>query len=617
MNTQSNYNVYVTDEIRTHARKRARDFVDNETQFQLGALPTEQAHPYTSDFTATVQRDASEGVLQLLSVDGELPSIARNVVLRDSFDALVHSFIRTVRERRRVCFSGCGSTGRLSIMLEEMWRGFWEERAGVERGAAERSGEDDGADDILLGAARLACSIMTGGDRALIRSVENFEDYEQFGARQVADTNLKQGDLLVAISEGGETSSVIGTAREALRRGCKVVFLFNNPERILREQVERTRTLLDAPGATSIELFSGAMALSGSTRLQATTLEMVIVGIAMDEAFRRIEGTFDEKSRIASRLEAVNDFAGVIASLQRDENREVLGRLAQAEAETYEAGGRITYFARRYLLDIFCDTTERSPTFMLPPFRPFDDHESPPSWAFAKDPTSESDEAWRRMLRRAPRGLDWSADDYLKMDAPEHLVAHPPTLDRKEIARYHIGSEQDPSRYQGVPSLYITITVSSKSAPTTEPIVPSDGENGRELHLLITDGEPGSHRSPDEEVLSIRLPQSVINLWHHVAVKLIFNSVSTATMGIMQRIRRNWMVQVDPTNKKLIDRGSRIIAQIAGIPYEDACFELFTSLGARRVSVNRGEATTISPVVAALERLGYHQDDKKRPPIDE
>ncbi len=45
---------------------------------------------------------------------------------------------------------------------------------------------------------------------------------------------------------------------------------------------------------------------------------------------------------------------------------------------------------------------------------------------------------------------------------------------------------------------------------------------------------------------------------------------------------------------KLIDRGSRIIAQLAGISYEEACTELHISLEARRAAAETGESSTTS-----------------------
>ena len=70
-------------------------------------------------------------------------------------------------------------------------------------------------------------SIMTGGDYAMIRAVEFFEDYQSFGRRQVAEQQLSPVDMLVAITEGGETSSVLGTCAEALSRGSRVFLMFN------------------------------------------------------------------------------------------------------------------------------------------------------------------------------------------------------------------------------------------------------------------------------------------------------------------------------------------------------------------------------------------------------
>jgi len=68
-------------------------------------------------------------------------------------------------------------------------------------------------------------SIMTGGDYALIRSVESFEDYAEFGRRQTRELGVTGNDILIAITEGGETSSVLGTVDEAVDNGAEVFLL--------------------------------------------------------------------------------------------------------------------------------------------------------------------------------------------------------------------------------------------------------------------------------------------------------------------------------------------------------------------------------------------------------
>jgi N-acetylmuramic acid 6-phosphate etherase len=54
------------------------------------------------------------------------------------------------------------------------------------------------------------------------------------------------------------------------------------------------------------------------------------------------------------------------------------------------------------------------------------------------------------------------------------------------------------------------------------------------------------------------------------AQKLVLNMLSTATMVRLGKVYGNLMVDVRPTNEKLVDRARRIIAQIADVSYEEA-----------------------------------------------
>ena len=66
-------------------------------------------------------------------------------------------------------------------------------------------------------------------------------------------------------------------------------------------------------------------------------------------------------------------------------------------------------------------------------------------------------------------------------------------------------------------------------------------------------------------------------MFEHLAVKLMINIVSTGTMAKMGRIRGNYMVYISISNKKLIDRATRIVADLCGVDYERANYELFLS----------------------------------------
>jgi N-acetylmuramic acid 6-phosphate etherase len=572
----------------------ARRFIEQETQFHLGALPTERAHPKTRDFSATIRRDTAAGAAMLLSVDHDIPPRAAQVFGSAEYRALVDAIVRATREGRRVGFSGCGATGRLAIILERMWRQFWEEEA-------RRAGDADSARGVdCRRRAESGYSIMTGGDRALIRSVENFEDYQEFGRRQVRDLGLAAGDLLVAITEGGETSSVIGTAWEAFERGCSVFFVFNNPADVLVAHIERSRAMLECPGITKIDLSTGPMALSGSTRLQATTAEMLVVGAALEQAGEQIAGG---GTAAAAAIDRAAAFEALVEALSSGPALAGIAAAIDLESRIYRAGGLVTYVCEEFLLDIISDTTERTPTFKLPPFRTRDDTASPPSWAFVKDPARTTREAWDHMLRRPPRGIAWRREDYIAMKGTERMIADPPVLDREAIYRYGIGNEPDPSRVAASASELIGVTVGSPPSEALRRFLTTEGAAySRRTLLAIGRGAPaGLSGAWSSIAVRVALPASPMNLFAHLAVKLVFNTVSTGTMGVMGRIWGNWMIQVDATNKKLVDRATRIIAALADMGYDEACVELHRTLAEEPSTAGGGGD---SCVVRTLRRLG-------------
>ncbi len=166
----------------------------------------------------------------------------------------------TLKAGNNIFFCGCGATGRLSLTIETLWRQ-------VHKG--------DGLKDRVF-------SFMSGGDVALIRSIENFEDYPQYGARQLIEAGFKPGDLLISTTEGGETPFVIGaTEKAALISDRKPFFLYCNPDDILCEVAERSKLVIQNQHIEKINLTVGPMAVTGSTRMQSSTILLAAAGIAM------------------------------------------------------------------------------------------------------------------------------------------------------------------------------------------------------------------------------------------------------------------------------------------------------------------------------------------------
>ncbi|MBQ4202333.1 MAG: hypothetical protein II655_01390, partial [Thermoguttaceae bacterium] len=346
--------------------EKAEDFIKNETQFHLGMLTTEQSHPKTRTLSQTLQNDVPAGMLQLYSVDDDLPPVLKKTVASPEFANLQDAIYKSLAAGGRVSFSGCGATGRLSILLDAANKKFCRQSA---QKLPDRA-------DLFKTLAAQTNAIMTGGDFALIRSVESFEDFISFGKRQYEESGIGPNDALVAISEGGETSSVIGTIHAALDAGIPAFFLFNNPSDLMASRVERSRAVIEDPRVTVVNLTTGPMAIAGSTRMQATTIELLVAGFAFETALmRRLKDVLSPEEVAAlgfddrTPAEKAADFDVMLTEIRSDANVKTAADYVDFECDLYKRGGRVTYFARDYELDIFTDTTERSPTFKIPPFR--------------------------------------------------------------------------------------------------------------------------------------------------------------------------------------------------------------------------------------------------------
>ena len=98
------------------------------------------------------------------------------------------------------------------------------------------------------------------------------------------------------------------------------------------------------------------------------------------------------------------------------------------------------------------------------------------------------------------------------------------------------------------------------------------------------------------------IADSPLEIWKHLAVKLAFNCLSTGTMAAMGRVAGNWMSWVSISNKKLIDRGIRLLVELGGISYEEAAQRLFAAEEWVESQDWTGKETPCA-VQVALERL--------------
>lgn len=454
---------------------KAQEFLRVSGEFRLGHLPTERPHPLTAELSHWAQHDLPLAWQRLLEVDqGALTLFGQDLSVVDEMAA---SWAEVLSTGGRIFLSGCGATGRLSLVLEKIWR-------------------EDCRDYKHLAWQDKVISFMAGGDVALIRSIENFEDHPHFGARQLRELGFTQNDLLIASTEGGETPFVIGATLAAKNISKHPpYFLFCNPSALLATSVLRSREILLDKNIKARSLYVGPMALSGSTRMQASSILMLAIGLAMLKVQR------PETSALA-----------FLAQLKRALNySSQLCVFVEREAQLYQQKKRLLYRCDSELaISVLTDTTERSPTFGLPVFENEQDLMPSPAWCFLKMPgTLHAGSAWRQLLGRAPRALAWT--EYQGLVEEERLYG------------YNISE--------------------SKGASSD---IPFDLDWSEEtLRWRLNNLTHTFYLGPCPRLM------------RHMVLKMFLNSHSTLVMGRLGRYRGNWMTFVKASNNKLVDRAIR------------------------------------------------------------
>ena len=585
------------------ASPESLDYVVNKTPFQLHALLTEQRHPKTWNLSEKIKTDTEAGLRMLFSVDEDIAARLEKLAADKALlEQLVSEIEYAILAKKKIYVYGCGATGRLAKQMESsFWRPFWKKvKAEADLWSKCRSRLDPLIENGLIGE-------MTGGDRALISSLEGFEDLQLIGRLQLKDRGVSKGDLVICVTEGGETSSVIGTVLGALDQWKaeagynpaesrkRLYFVYNNPDDRLKP-FERSRKVIEEPGITKINLATGPQAITGSTRMQATTIETFVVGCALETAvervLRRVLGKkdmarlgFTAETELAARI---GRFAGLLQEVKR--NIPAIAALTDLETRTYAASHFSTYFAGAGLITVFIDSTERSPTFRL---YPLDTVKEPQRkcwiqvWTEASDPRS----AWLAFLGRPFRGLtpalyqkpfeDEIDDPYLRAKALESLQKA--GNDQQDLYDFSFAAAGSNIKWRGpaagalgVAALFPDEVAELKNLNSPfrkfgELFVKAGAGLG---FVLITDKPAKGAVNPAPDLSfaqdKTKKPTVVVRLEitdgsdpfgveRHIALKMLLNAHSTAVMAKLGRVIGNTMTNVSPTNLKLIGRATFLI----------------------------------------------------------
>jgi N-acetylmuramic acid 6-phosphate (MurNAc-6-P) etherase len=583
--------------LRIKPSAQSSDYVQNKKQFQLHSLLTEQRHPKTWDVSYVIKQDIKEGLEQIFSVDRDISQTFKELTADISlYEQAIRAIVRAITEGKKIFVYGCGSTGRLAKQMESaVWRPFWNKLK------TKSDVWDKLKDSIPADVEERLIGEMTGGDRALISALEGFEDLKLVGKLQLRDRGVEKGDAVFCITEGGETSSVIGAILEALDQYGELTrdtsqdarehlyFIYNNPDEVLLP-FDRSRVVLENPVITKINLTTGPQAITGSTRMQAATAETFVLGTILEFGIREFLKNFlsdeelfklgfTQKTDCRERLRKFEDITNfLIDSL---ENIECLTAL---ESSTYQRGNFVTYYANDALITVFIDCAERSPTFHLHPLDTVYDKKRN-CWLQVWTEGDDLHDAWQNFLGRdfcgleekfyRPHFLNDIEDVYLR-EAAMHSLSQA-GYNQKEFYDFSFAERNIKTRgpQQGDLGICVCIdeeidSLALKDSPSQQ-FVRLFKDNSASLGLILV-GDRDSNTverlirslnlSADKDiVIHLELPRAgdPLNINRQILIKMLLNGHSTAVMAWLGRVVGNTMTHVNPSNLKLIGRATYLI----------------------------------------------------------
>ncbi|WP_226468571.1 hypothetical protein [Luteimonas panaciterrae] len=614
------------------------DYVRNKTQFQLHTLLTEQRHQRTWDLSERISQDTAEGLRMLFSVDDDITARLEKLSREPAPSALSDAIEQALLQRRKIYIYGTGATGRLAKEMEStFWRPFW--RRVLADPAIRAKLKPHLSADIeseLIGE-------MTGADRALISSLEGFEDLQLIGRLQLADHGIRKGDVVIEVTEGGETSAGIGTVLGALDQwkfvegegGNKpatnydpaeaakhLFFVYNNPDSVLLP-FERSRQVIEQPGITKLNLTTGPQAITGSTRMQATTIETFVIAHAAQEAVERVLERFLDAEDLArlgfergtSLQQRFARFPEVLSAVKVTVLD--LAKLTDLESETYRDGHFSTYFADRGLITVFIDSTERSPTFRLFPLDIVNEAQRK-SWIQVWAPARDTQEAWRKMLGRSFRGLQPERyrepfatridDPYLRNAALESLKR----AGDDQQALYDFSFE-DGLKHRGPQpgDLGVMVAVGDESRALADRgsafarFGVAFEEHDARLGIVHVGTEPAPVWGDADAIVHVAVGtrDDPFGVDQQIALKMLLNAHSTAVMARLNKVVGNTMTNVSPSNLKLIGRATYLIQSHVN---DVLASEAWTRRYGKQAPVTYAQANAV-----LFDTIGFVREKKK------
>jgi N-acetylmuramic acid 6-phosphate etherase len=228
---------------------------------QLQYLMTEQRNPASMD----IDSRSVEEILVLINNEDKKVSFAVETQIPYIVNA-VELVVDTLRNNGRLFYVGAGTSGRLGVL-----------------DAAECPPTFGTEPEKIQG-------LIAGGEKAMFRAQEGAEDYEEHGARDIENKNIKENDIVCGIAASLRTPYVVGAVKRAKQLGAHTLYVTTNPRsNFFQQEFSDLASMVDIAICPEV----GPEIIMGSTRMKSGTAQKLVLNMITTAAMIRLGKVYE------------------------------------------------------------------------------------------------------------------------------------------------------------------------------------------------------------------------------------------------------------------------------------------------------------------------------------
>ncbi|MCH9634726.1 MAG: N-acetylmuramic acid 6-phosphate etherase [Chlamydiae bacterium] len=516
---------------------------ESKTDFNKEFVTTELSHPESKELSHIFFKDHLQGLKVIQKLDYSVIDGATTFV-DNEFEKVALKMIKKVKNGGRVFFVGSGSSGRLCVDLSAKWREFWKK-------------QDPGSPY-----KNAVVAIMPGGARTFVKLEGELEDSENSGYDALKDKNITSKDIVILVSASGTARFNVGAAKYARSTRADCYYFFNS-----KTIPKRTTDLFNKEGVKPICLDIGPQTISGSTGLQAASLGTLSWGLILNEVLLNLTGeiTSVEKKRplltisqlekswdqVSSKLEAIRDIVDLQIEIFSHEN----SNFWKAYDETYQ--GYVTFLSSEDCFrEILVDSTSTTINFSSNPPRSISEmgKKKAEYRAYMVGDYANVD-CWNKLIGRnlVENEFKETSEMLISMKGKGYGEYSSRTVSAKNLIVGVFSSSLEQKKV-----LSLALELSKAKARGLKTVMIALEEEGLPIDSAIL----SYLNENDVGVIIYGIPKDPLGLTKTLTLKQILNLISNGAMIGMNKVYGNVMIDLSPSNSKLVDRSIRIIKQI-------------------------------------------------------